>query len=222
MQKQKSGYWKKACLNSKPMRNCLLLILFCSSFQMLSAQNAEQRFLENLSEHRTIGTTHFMQGVSNSTTAISFAAPAGLFVASVIRHDSLMQQKSFYVLESIAAGSAVAIVLKYVVNRPRPSTKDSLIIPASDMGSPSFPSGHTSLAFATATSLSLAFPKWYVIIPSYLWAASVGFSRMYLGVHYPTDVLAGAIIGSGSAVACRAINKWIFKPKHHIKKWVWY
>ena len=204
------------------LKDALPLLIFCSFANILSAQNAEQRFLENLTAHRTIGMTHFMQGVSNTTTVVSLAAPAGLFIASAINHDDIMRQKSFYVLETIAAGSGIAIVMKYIVNRPRPSTKDSLIIPASDMGSPSFPSGHTSMAFATATSLSIAYPKWYVIVPSYLWACTVGFSRMYLGVHYPTDVFAGAIVGAGSAFLCREVNKWLFHPKQNQKKVIWY
>jgi membrane-associated phospholipid phosphatase len=73
------------------------------------------------------------------------------------------------------------------------------------------PSGHTSTAFATATSLSMAYPKWYVIIPSYAWASSVGYSRMHLGVHYPSDVFIGAIVGSGSAFLTHKANQWLEK-----------
>jgi undecaprenyl-diphosphatase len=79
--------------------------------------------------------------------------------------------------------------------------------------SPSFPSGHTSVAFSTATSLYLAYPKWYVAVPAFTYAASVGYSRMYLGVHYPSDVLAGAVIGAGSAWLMYKANKWLFKKK---------
>jgi len=46
----------------------------------------------------------------------------------------------------------------------------------------------------------MAYSKWYVIAPSLLFAGSVGYSRMYLGVHYPTDVATGAALGTSTAL----------------------
>ena len=200
------------------MKNIFLVNSFLFLALFSSAQNFEQRILENLSEHRTPGMTHFMQGVSNTTAYIAIATPVTFFIIASANHNNEMKQKSFVIAGSLFVSTVVTEGLKYIVNRPRPSTKDSLIIPASDMGSPSFPSGHTSDAFANATAISLAYPKWYVIAPSFLWAGTVGFSRMYLGVHYPSDVLAGAIIGSGSAWLTYKINKWLRKKyqKHSL------
>ena len=102
-----------------------------------------------------------------------------------------------------------ATTLKHAVNRARPFETYPDVQKLSAGGSSSFPSGHTSDAFSTATSLSLAFPKWYVIAPSYTYDTLVGYSRMHLGVHYPSDVLAGAIVGAGSAFLCYKAQKWL-------------
>ena len=78
----------------------------------------------------------------------------------------------------------------------------------------SFPSGHTSTAFCTATSVALRYRKWYFVAPSYLFATSVAWARMYQGVHYPSDVFAGAVIGAGSAWAGYKIQKWMERKRH--------
>ena len=179
------------------------------------AQTGEQKFLENLQQNRLAhpGMEHFMKGVSNSNAYISLSVPVVLFAIGSLNHEKEMQKKSIVILETIGVSTVLELSLKKIVNRPRPSASDPNIIPDSDQGSGSFPSGHASQAFATATALSIAYPKWYVIAPSMLWATTVSFSRMYLGVHYPTDVLAGAVVGAGSAWLTLRINHWLFDKK---------
>lgn len=86
-----------------------------------------------------------------------------------------------------------SVILKPLVARPRPYDVNAvqlLIPPLSDY---SFPSGHTGAAFAAASSLF--FSKNRLWIPALVIAVLMGFSRLYLYVHYPSDVLAGALLG---------------------------
>lgn len=108
------------------------------------------------------------------------------------------------------------LILKNLVARPRPFTVDdsvALIIP--QPGEFSFPSGHTMNGFAAATTIFMYYRK--AGIATLLLAATIAFSRMYLFVHYPTDILGGIIVGVFDAwVIYILANKWI--PKWTKKK----
>ncbi len=82
-------------------------------------------------------------------------------------------------------------------NRPQQALQDfrSVITPSDQF---SFPSGHTSAAFMVATLLGFFFPT--LMFGLYLWAALVGFSRVILGVHFPTDTLVGGALGISVAI----------------------
>lgn len=116
----------------------------------------------------------------------------------------------------LAASGVVTLgvtrALKNLFKRPRPYVALDGIV-ARDRGHQgesvfdphSFPSGHTSTAFAIATSVSLSYPEWYVVVPAATWATTMGLARMWHGVHYPTDVAAGAAIGTVSALAVHVL-----------------
>ena len=93
----------------------------------------------------------------------------------------------------------VYFVLKNSLKRNRPEAAlanfRSIITPSDQF---SFPSGHTSAAFMMATLLGLYFPP--LIIPLYCWATGVGCSRVVLGVHFPSDILVGALLGISTAL----------------------
>ena len=61
--------------------------------------------------------------------------------------------------------------------------------------------------------MTFAFPKWYVAVPAFSWAGAVGYSRMHLGVHYPSDFLVGAAVGAGSAWLGHWLNKRLFQSR---------
>ena len=199
----------------------LFIYLFAFNFNPAHAQNNnfELRILHNIQEHRTDGKTSFYKTVSGSTAAVCIATPLTFFITGMIEHNNDLKKKALFITESIAISRLVSFATKIIVNRQRPSEYDPTIIALTSTNNKSFPSGHTGAAFSTATSLVLISHKWYVVIPAYTWASLVGYSRLYLGVHYPSDVLGGAILGSGSAWLSYKLNKWLHsKSKHHITK----
>jgi membrane-associated phospholipid phosphatase len=110
----------------------------------------------------------------------------------------------------------VVTALKRAVGRPRPYMTQPLVSRSSryragreEGAFESFPSGHASLSVALATSWSLSHPRWFVIAPSAVWATAVTVSRLHLGVHYPSDVLAGAVLGAGIATAVHLLRDTI-------------
>ena len=139
--------------------------------------------------------THFIRGLNNGgflntlfwwvtfTGSITFLVliTIALYIAG-LRKEALV----FAIIFILTTAFATAV--KYAVARPRPS--DLGVPPEAE---PSFPSAHTANAFAFATTLSSYHRKFTVVL--FAWAILVGFSRLYLGLHYFTDIIGGAILG---------------------------
>ena len=103
-------------------------------------------------------------------------------------------------LTAFALERCVHKILKQSFQRPRPEQSfDGIERLGSASSTFSFPSGHSSRAFLLATALCVIFGEAAAI--SYLWAAAVGISRVVVGVHYPGDALAGAVVGCGTTLA---------------------
>lgn len=199
----------------------LIISLFvCCSFLVYStafSQNADINLLKSINKNESSFKNGFFKADAQSVTVFNIAAPVGVFVAGLLKHDKKLEIDAAYTAGGFVLSTIITQATKRIVQRTRPFEKYTFIVKRDEGGGYSFPSGHTSAAFTTATSLSLLFPKWYVIAPAYLWAASVGYARMYQGVHYPTDVLAGAAIGAGSAWLAWKVQRWINR-KHQSKK----
>ena len=193
-------------------RTITVLIILCSAFTGF-CQNVDITLLRKVYTPGELASDGFFRFASNSEVYVALGLPVGLAVTGLVNDDRDLIRNAAVILAGEAVASGITLALKYSVGRDRPFDTWPDIVRKSPAGSPSFPSGHTSNAFATATSLSLAYPKWYVITPSYLWAGTVAYSRMHLGVHYPSDVLAGALIGAGSAYLTHKVNQ-----KLNIKK----
>jgi membrane-associated phospholipid phosphatase len=194
------------------MKKLLPVILLFLSVTAYS-QNADIRILSEINLNRNKDLDNAFRGITNTAGPVAFGMPVVLFAVSLVKDDSVMRRNSIYIGASVLTSAIITNILKYSINRPRPYITYPYIEQVASAGSPSFPSGHTSDAFAFATSVSIAYPRWYVIVPSYVWAGAVAYSRMDLGVHYPSDVLAGALIGAGSAYLCYRGQKWLDRKR---------
>ena len=89
------------------------------------------------------------------------------------------------------------LVLKHLVARPRPWLEVAGLLPLVNEPDPnSFPSGHTSAALAAACAWWRTLPRRWMAVTGLVLAVCMGLSRLYVGVHYPSDVLAGALVGA--------------------------
>ncbi|RTE86750.1 MULTISPECIES: phosphatase PAP2 family protein [Gammaproteobacteria] len=120
---------------------------------------------------------------------------------------------AFWLLSLLLIGFAIELpvywVLKNSLRRQRPYQRIArfkAVIIAHDQFS--FPSGHTTAAFMFAGLCHVVMPSWTLLV--YVWASAIGLSRVALGVHYPGDIFAGALLGSGLAYAVLQLGvPWI-------------
>ncbi|SME92020.1 phosphatase PAP2 family protein [Streptomyces sp. Amel2xC10] len=133
---------------------------------------------------------------------ISFAVAAGLALCG-----RRPRRAAVMGVAAVGIASATANLLgKRLVRRPRPHRAEDSPFPGRHVPMPdsaSFPSGHTASAVAFAAAVGPAFPV--AAVPLGLLACAVGYSRVHTGVHYPGDVVAGALLGTGSAALVVAL-----------------
>lgn len=128
-------------------------------------------------------------------TACSIAAalvPLLLLDAGPL-HDAARQALATLVVSHVAVQ-----LVKRTVNRPRPSLREATASLVAEPDKFSFPSGHSCAAMAVSFSYALAFPA--ISLPLMGLAVLVGASRVFLGVHYPGDVLVGQVLAIGTAL----------------------
>lgn len=204
------------------MKRILLLIITALFIYECNAQNWDINTLKKINGIDNSFVRGYSKVISRSEPYLAVGIPLLLGSYALMEKDRGLLDNAIYIGTSVAEAVILTSGIKYAIDRERPFDRyPDLIEKRVSVSSASFPSGHTATAFSLATSLSIRYPKWYVIAPGYLWACSVGFARMNEGVHYPSDVIAGAAIGSGCAVVNVYVNKWLNKfllsPKSDLK-----
>lgn len=138
---------------------------------------------------------------------------AGLFVVFAITRSQARKERVLLFCEGAVAAlisRGVVEVIRLFLHRPRPFVADSSIVPLFSETSFSFPSGHASFFFALSTVVYLYNKRlglWF-----YAASATIGLARVAAGVHYPTDILGGAVLGI--AVGWLAHRAFLyFRPK---------
>ena len=160
---------------------------------------------------------HWLGEVVRDLTAIGGYAMLSLMTAGVVGFLFLSgrPRDARFVLTAVVGGWALAYGLKFLFDRPRPDIVPHL----SDVGSSSFPSGHSlmsavvylTLGSLLTTVVSSTRLKWYFLAVALVLTVLVGISRVCLGVHYPSDVLAGWSLGLAWAEACWLAHSFLME-----------
>jgi undecaprenyl-diphosphatase len=108
-----------------------------------------------------------------------------------------LRQASKLALLALVLSHILVQLMKRTVSRARPSTVDRFVSLVAEPDRFSFPSGHATASMSVALAYGVSFPAWAA--PLLLFAALIGFSRVRLRVHYPSDVLVGQLIAALSA-----------------------
>ena len=188
------------------------ILLFLIGWMALFQASAQNWDINTVKKVNSWEVHNLSRTLSHSGLILPVGVPTAMGVYALIKKDQPLLKEAIYIGTSVIEALSITMAMKYTFDRQRPYEKyPDLIHPVSTEPDPSFPSGHTAAAFSLATSLSITYPKWYVIAPSAVWACGVGLSRINQGVHYPSDVMTGAVIGVGCAFVNVYVNRWLNK-----------
>ena len=192
------------------MKKELLWLMICLlTVNSMNAQNWDINTVKKVNDWEVHDVSRVL---SHSGILLPIGLPTAMGIYALAQKNEPLLKEAIYIGTSVIEAVGITYGLKHTFDRRRPYEKyPNSVHPIEPEASPSFPSGHTAAAFSLATSLSITYPKWYVIAPSTIWACGVGFARINQGVHYPSDVLTGAAIGVGCAFVNVYVNRWLNK-----------
>jgi undecaprenyl-diphosphatase len=157
----------------------------------------------------------WMLGAVRDITALGSTTVLTLMTVLALGFLLLMRRTAtaLLLLVSMVGGTVLGMALKHVFDRPRPDAVPALV----DVSTLSFPSGHAMMSAVAYLTLAVILTRVtpsvllrvYVVLVAVLMTLLVGLSRLYLGVHWPSDVLAGWCIGASWALSCWLVARWL-------------
>ncbi len=186
-------------------------------YQKLSESNPDVKILRAFNNIES-PFLHSIVSITNTAAApVSLVAPVGLYAYSRVEDNRYDENTSVLLALSEVLNLGVTLGMKDIIRRDRPFRSLNNIMLSETLsvaGSYSFPSGHTSSTFTLATLLTLRYPdNAWIISGSYFYATVTSLGRLYWGVHYPSDVLGGMLIGAGSAALIYSLRDKIIPAK---------
>jgi undecaprenyl-diphosphatase len=158
---------------------------------------------------------YWLQAMARDITSLGGLAVLSLVTIASLGYLALTRQWSFaaMVMASVLGGTAISSAVKLLIQRPRPSFSPEVI----HLHDYSFPSGHSFLSAVTYLTLGILLARVQSRLTTKIYLLSlamgitilVGLSRLYLGVHWPSDVLAGWCAGAAWAILCWSAAEWL-------------
>lgn len=193
----------------------LLLIVTSITFAQPTFDSTLFRSINN---NRSVFADNVFSFTNDVVPYIAVSIPIAIGIYGIVKSKKYEENSAFLLIVSSGANLLVTEILKSSFQRKRPyaALNDVNLLGERLDDNRSMPSGHSSGTFALATMLSLRYKYWYVIIPSFTLAGLTAYGRIYSGVHYPTDVLVGAIIGIGVSFLVNSFEKELIEIKDKI------
>jgi len=173
------------------------LLIILSPIKAQEREDLDVRIFRSINGLQDTSSNGFIEYLDHSSLPTFGALPVGFLVVGTATGDRAVFETGLLLAAAQLTTLGLTVTLKEMTGRQRPfeSLADVHVKHRWSAAGSSFPSGHTSQAFAIATVFSLKFPKGSVIVPALLWASAIGYGRIFLGVHYPSDVVGGMAVG---------------------------
>ncbi len=195
---------------------CIVFLLGQSYTGSVMALGWDARNLKSINSHYNHGFGQWVNAYENSLFVVGAGLPAGFWLYGKMSHRDNWRDKGIEMAVNEALVISSVLLLKKAVNRQRPYERFDWVRHDKTESDSSFPSGHAAGSAAVATFLIMRVHKPLLTVGAVVWSAGVSLGRVYQGVHYPSDVLAGMLLGT--SISYFNLRFGPLRPKNRLKK----